>query len=363
MACAVRANLHPLRRTDLEANNSETLVLQLRTAPVVFIAVCYCKPAPDEGILEKTMLALHEIIARNPAGRLIAVGDFNIPGIGWVQSHNGAARVDGSHKLPQRALSFLDLCALAGLSQHVFHPTRGDNVLDLVLSSQMDIETTVRDGSFRSDHSEEVCSFRTIKVDTPLVTRSSALYYKRADFIGMRTLLGLFPWSIFDRMEVNDAVELFYDVLENAIREYVPIVVIKRKYPPWFDRELRALLKAKESAFRRLKRNRSEESENRFKEKRSAFKDMSDGKYSQYLSELTQDLKTNPKRFWSLLKSLKGSSRTMAVFNDNGVHVTDDKGKASLLNRTFAMLLIIFSSILLTIMSTIVPTIRIINKL
>ena len=92
---AVREDLHPVRRAHLEASNSEMLVVQLRTAPTAFIVESYCKPAPDEGILERTMPALHEIIMRHQTGRLIAVGDFNIPGVRWVQSHHGADKIDG----------------------------------------------------------------------------------------------------------------------------------------------------------------------------------------------------------------------------------------------------------------------------
>ena len=336
VACAVRTDLHPRRRPDLEACNSEMLVIQLQTTPAVYIAVCYCKPAPDGGILERTMSALHDIVTRCPAGRLIAVGDFNIPEIRWVRSPDGAARADGSHRLPQRATSFLDLCALAGFKQYVCHPTRGANILDLVLSSQMHVHVSVRDGTFLSDHSEVVCSFRCVKSGTPLVTRTSALNYRRADFEGMRRQLGLFPWSVIDDMDVNRAVELVYEVLENSISDHIPIVVIKRKFPPWFDRELKTLLKVKESAFRRLKRNRSEESEENFKQKRQCFKDIADRKYSAYISDLTNDLKTNPKRFWSLVKTTKGGSKATPTLSDNGTLITDDRGKASLLNRTFA---------------------------
>ena len=64
--------------------------------------------------------------------------------------------------------------------------------------------------------------------------------------------MGLFPWALLDGMDVNEAVDLFYDVLDSTIRDHIPTVVIRRKFPPWFDRELRALLKAKETAFRRL---------------------------------------------------------------------------------------------------------------
>ena len=88
-------------------------------------------------------------------------------------------------------ISFLDFSALAGLRQHVCHPTRGDNVLDLVLSSKVNVEVTVRDGSFQSDHCEQVFSFRTEKANIPLINRRTALNYRRADFAGKIRVLGV----------------------------------------------------------------------------------------------------------------------------------------------------------------------------
>ena len=52
------------------------------------------------------------------------MGDFNYPDIGWnsLDSSNESAK-------------FLLLVQNRFLTQHVLEPTRGDNVLDLILSS------------------------------------------------------------------------------------------------------------------------------------------------------------------------------------------------------------------------------------
>ena len=51
---------------------------------------------------------------------------------------------------------------------------------------------------------------------------------------------------------------------------------------------------------------------------------------------LTDDFKTNPKRFWSFLKNVKGGKKGLSVLVDGDVQVTDDKEKAAVLNRAFA---------------------------
>lgn len=90
VACAVRSTLSPARREDLEADDTETLMLELKTSPGLILAVCYCKPAPDRGVLERTLLSLKSAIIRHPNRRIVAVGDFNLPTIKWSLSGLGS---------------------------------------------------------------------------------------------------------------------------------------------------------------------------------------------------------------------------------------------------------------------------------
>ena len=85
-----------------------------------------------------------------------------------------------------------------------------------------------------------------------------------------------------------------------------------------------------------MKRNRSPETEASFQEKRRRFKQASSSKFHQYLSGLVDDLKTNPKRFWTFLKCQKGKHSAMSHLIDGNRKVTDDAEKAELLNRVFA---------------------------
>ncbi|KAF0313053.1 ATP-dependent RNA helicase DDX51 [Amphibalanus amphitrite] len=153
-----------------------------------------------------------------------------------------AGKADGRVRetpVPLYELRQYEATYLARLRQHVTQPTRGPNFLDLVLTTALQTETTVRDGTFPSDHLEVVCEFRAVTLPTPQVTRSKALNYKRADWDGMRAALRLVPWSLLNNLPVDDATEKFYDVLTSAIRDPMPSVTLSRRHPAWFDRELR----------------------------------------------------------------------------------------------------------------------------
>ena len=261
-----------------------------------------------------------------------------MPDVGWVANgtNGDGGAVPVLSRRSRRALELLDGCYLAGLIQHVHRPTRGANFLDLTLSNSQDVLTVVRDGVFPSDHREVVCELRTVRVPAPVVSRSSALNYKRADWAGLRQALRLIPWGVLDGLPIDAATELFYDLLSAAVRDFIPLVQLKRRRPPWFERELRAALKEKEAAHRRMKAAGTPDSRELFREKRRIFKSMANDRYVKYLNELVDDLNTNPKRFWSFLKCIKGKNGHMSHLIDGNRRVEDDREKAELLNRSFA---------------------------
>ena len=68
--------------------------------------------------------SLHKVITHASRGECLIMGDFNHPDIRWnsLDSSNESAKL----------LLLVQNCFL---TQHVLEPTRGDNVLDLILSS------------------------------------------------------------------------------------------------------------------------------------------------------------------------------------------------------------------------------------
>ena len=108
----------------------------------------------------------------------------------------------------------------------------------------------------------------------PVVTRSTVFNYKRADFTALRRCLSLLPWTLLEGLEVNEATDTFYSMLEAAVADHIPTVTLSRRFPPWFDAAARQALREKETAFRRLRRSPTADSSENFSRKRKAFKDM-----------------------------------------------------------------------------------------
>ena len=182
VACAVKAALSPLHRPDLETD-CECLVIQLGVNRPALLAVCYRPPNIDRQV-EKVADLLRGL---HRSGRpYLLVGDLNLPEISW---HGDGEAV--LQRRTTRAVTFTDALAEIDAHQSVMSATRGNNILDLAISSGGTAVSDVRDKLFDSDH---------LVVDTRLIidigvpprpTRSRAHNYKRADFDGLRQALSV----------------------------------------------------------------------------------------------------------------------------------------------------------------------------
>ena len=283
------------------------------------------------------MTALLSVVQSVPHKAVMAALDFNVPDVAWRPSRGRQLGAKPEIiRRSTRALELLDGFNVAGVTQFVSQPTRGQNFLDLVVGKGLEASAFVHRGLIPSDHLVVTCDVRATPQLPPLVSRKSALNYKRADWDGMRRALQYAPWNLLDGVPVDEALETFYDLLTSAIRDHIPVVTLSRRRPPWFDRELRSALSEKEAAHRSMKRHRSDESQQAFNEKRRYFKQLTSAKFAKYLKGLVSDLSCNPKRFWTFLKCLKGKNSSIPCLIDGGRKVESDRAKADLLNRTFA---------------------------
>ena len=316
-----------MHRPDLETD-CESLVVQLGTTRSAFLAVCYRAPDADRETerIADLLRGLHR------TGRpLLLVGDFNLPEIHWTG--DGVA---GLRRRTARAITFVDAIAECGVVQSVTTAKRGDNILGLAVSCGGAVTSEVRSRLFTSDHLAVVTCFKIQTGPAPRASRSKVYNYKRADFEGLRQAIHSVPWSVLENMDVNSAVELFYDIVFAAVTDNVPMIEIRQKFPPWFDRTVRDLLREKEQAHKRKKADPSVANVEEHARARSAFKRATCASYSEYLLGLVGKFKENPKRYWSFIKALKSSGHVSPVLECNGELVKDAAAKANCQNKCFA---------------------------
>ena len=142
--------------------------------------------------------------------------------------------------------------------------------------------------------------------------------------------------DVLDGMEIDAAVDLFYQWTEAAVADHIPRVTLRSKYPPWFDGAVKRALRDKELAHRRKNLSPTLENIADFAQKGSVFKTAVLTKYWGYIFHIIDDFRSNAKRFWSLLKPTKISGRAVPVLKIDGREVTDDCERAESFNNAFA---------------------------
>ena len=95
---------------DIHVENEKTLIGVCNRAPLT-------SAQEDEGSIELILKASNEIT--------LVMGDFNIPGIKWKSSE-----ASGNEE------TFLEYIQGSFFTQYVLLPTRGNNILDLVMSNE-----------------------------------------------------------------------------------------------------------------------------------------------------------------------------------------------------------------------------------
>ena len=109
---------------------SESIWVQIKIGDneYLVVGVYYKRPDLEDDGIQK----MHGIIKLVSNYNVVIMGDFNYPGIDWM---NLSANATGSE--------FIDLTLDCFLCQYVTEPTRGDNCLDLIFASKNEIVSNV----------------------------------------------------------------------------------------------------------------------------------------------------------------------------------------------------------------------------
>lgn len=206
-----------------------------------------------------SLLSLANIMSALPEGTLIIGGDFNLPAIKW----QGGACCLSDHSSVNCA--FLDIVNVFGLYQFVEIPTRGDNVLDLLLSNCPEMFRGVCTAPGISDHEIVIADAGMFfcQRDSRLAPRDVFLY-DRGDYNSVSSALDAY-YETFSRMlsesDTNTLWKAFKLRLHDAVTQFVPrrASYNGRKFvKPWTDKELLSLIKKRKRAFLTYKKNKSD---------------------------------------------------------------------------------------------------------
>jgi hypothetical protein len=283
----------------------------------VRISLTYLPPAATTDEVSALCDAAAEFLTTNQ--EQIWLGDFNLP--------NAFPLTEGAQLKPPET-AFKTFCDTSDLTQIVNKPTRGNNVLDFVLASDVLLDScncdcTVFEPFATSDHNSVKLCFN---LPHSSHTRERFLDYRNCDTLSLSRFIFTIDWNALfsPSRDVNEATTVFYSILHDAIARFVPVRTRKLQIDtmPEYIRKLfeyRSLL-WKESSCPNARRKFSAVS-------KKLSKLMT--KYIQNKEKLL--LAKNPNNIFSYVaKQLNPKSQKLPALEHDGRIISDEKAKSEL---------------------------------
>ncbi|MCP4269647.1 MAG: hypothetical protein GY777_29425, partial [Candidatus Brocadiaceae bacterium] len=325
VALYVRNNLQPILK-NINHVRVEQLCVQINANSKKFnISVVYRPPAQPLDIDTEMYKILEQVTKDNEC---IIVGDFNLAHINWDS-------LTGVESESHRMIEFVEDNFLYQL---VREPTRGNNILDLVLSTQEFLVNNVCVGEHLglSDHN-------LIRLDINVNGNKTFNTIKRpnfnkADYKGFSRALSHLP--VENHPEVNELWINFKNKFINLQNRFVPFCNTKQQIDnttPWFNPTIGQAIKNRDKLYKIKKRNNTPETNQTYINARRLVKREINKAKRNYEIKIAENSKTNPKSFYNYVNNRKQlKSGIGPLCNSNNDLIENDKDIATELNNFFS---------------------------
>ena len=264
------------------------------------------------------------------------MGDFNFPGIKWIENCGFVNSQNSTEAMFCEAL--VDHCFFQLNTLTTHFSAQRSNVLDLVITNApqciKDIDTISPDeDGLSTDHHllefDILGHHRRIKKPERYVYKFKGvdLESMKNDFKQSSRITESLSGS-----DVNNCWLKWKSAVLDITDSHIPKIKLKNaNTPPW----ILHLLKKKETSRRAAKRLNSEHHREKFRELRRASKKLINKKVKEYNESLGESVKENPKRFWSHFRHKTKSNSIPASVTFNGTTYCSAIDKAEAFDSFF----------------------------
>ena len=298
----------------------------------VLVGCVYRSPSSGEENFQKLIELLHhEEIGK--FNKICIVGDFNMPNINW----------DG-HNVNARDRTFVECLRDSFLENMVKEPTRrrGNNrptMDDLVLvnDDQMISDIIHCCPLGKSDH--DMLFFNMYITADNDESNPMKFDLNRGNYDAMREELKVWDLNALAKMGVEENWETVKNRILEAMERNIPKVETGKKNvkPKWFNGKVKKSVRRKYCLYMRYLRSDAAYDYWRYIEARNTCNRVIKQAKRDYERKISEECKTNPKRFWQYVQSkTKSRSGISPLDKGNGNLAYDSKDKANILNEYFS---------------------------
>ena len=291
----------------------------------VTIGVVYRSPNSSDENNERLISLINEMCETND--QVIITGDFNYPSIDWELLTCDSSSED-----------FLNVVQDQYLTQHVAFPTRKDNILDLVFTSEQDMCNSIQPEGYlgSSDH-----VFIKMMINVKISVSDSKQKipdYGRANFKKMREELG--EKAIVDvsnLVNVNEAWTKFEGELSESMRRHIPMKQRKSRNRPLLGRQVVRALRKKRKLWKKCLSSNEPRDLVELKKAEQILKAKTNQAKREVERNIAVTCKKKPKVFHQYVRSvLKTKAVVGPLVNSDGQQIDSNVEAAEELNNYFS---------------------------
>ena len=158
----------------------------------------------------------------------------------------------------------------------------------------------------KSHHALIVCNLVIDDLRDDIEMPTYRYNFHKANFVEIRRELSEINWQVlFADKNVEEMYQILVNILCDLIDKYVPLIRCtkgKRK-PKWMTKEVSNQISAKEKAWKRLKARKTPKRIQEYHRIRNETTSMIRQVKKAFIKKLCEDIKVNPKHFWSYVRS------------------------------------------------------------
>lgn len=259
-----------------------------------------------------------DIILDNPCDKFIIIGDFNMPNLLWKYCSDTSTYIcenlQGSSQF-----NLFDNVSLCNLSQYNFIKNSNNRILDLIFSNSKVSVTMCHSPLVPEDsyHPALTLSADFVQLHTLKSQPYTKFLYHSGDYEAIMSKIDCIDWNseLYSR-PMEEAVSFFYKLLDNLRLNYIPTKLVTpsmQKYPSWYKKPLIKLLKEKYKYHVKYKIYGNLSDLQSFTLLRDRAKSLENDMFSKYILSIEANISTNPKAFWSFIKTKNQANSYPAV--------------------------------------------------
>ncbi|CAK1580774.1 unnamed protein product [Parnassius mnemosyne] len=348
---AVRNDLSVVERGDWRSSAEDiwvSILLKRSRPPVTYnINICALYLCRENiGNSYNTQLLnftqnINTIILSNPCDKFIIVGDFNFGSqVDWNVCSDSGELLPTNHSC-QYISDFLDSVNTCSLSQYNCIRNINGRLLDLVFSNDLvDVKECYEPLAMPPDmhHKPLVIKADFVELHKLDDKKKNNYLFHKGDYVAISSALDQVNWyELLGNDSLDNVVTLFYNKLYELREQFIPIKSTRRSsHPPWYNSALLKVLKEKHKYHRKFKLYGNLSDYQSFSLLRKRANQLERVCFESYIDKIESSITSNPKIFWSFIKSRNNASTTPNVIYYEESSANTGEGISDLFAKYFS---------------------------